>query len=119
MRSYTRTMGKICVILILALLANGCAHTFTRQKVAMSLAKGKTTKEEVLATFGIPEKKYLTPGMKIVSGGKELVLHNPIEVWIYSPHQLKLFDLLEPEPLRIVFTQDNIVSNYYYLSEDD
>jgi hypothetical protein len=112
-------MRTFYLILLMALLSAGCAHKFTQEKVEVSLCKGKTTKQEVLTIFGEPYGKYMSPGMNIVSGGKEHVLHNRVEIWLYSPHQLKLYDYLDSETLRIVFNSDGIVSNFNFQTDGD
>ena len=112
-------MLKFYLMLVVVLLSSGCAHKFTQEKVQETLCKGKTTKQEVLAIFGEPDNKHMNPGMKIVSGGREHVLHNQVEIWLYSPHQSKLIDMLESETLRIVFTPNGIVSNYDFQTDGD
>ena len=113
-------MRKLYLMLMMALLSSGCAHKFTQEKVEVALCKGKTTKHEVLEIFGEPKGKYMSPGMNIlVSGGKEQLLHDQVEIWLYSPHQSKLIDLLEPETLRIVFNTDGIVSNFDFQTDGD
>ncbi len=107
-------MRIVVLLFVIGLLSSGCAHKFTQQKVETNLIKGKTTQQMVLAVFGEPDRKYMTPGMNIVSGGKSRVMHKPYEVWLYTLHQSKLINFLKPEQLRIIFNSDRIVSNYYY-----
>jgi uncharacterized GH25 family protein len=107
-------MRTFSLMLVMVLLSSGCAHKFTQQDVEAALSKGKTTKQVVLAIFGEPYRKDKTPGMKIVSGGKEQVLHTPVEIWLYSSHQVALFEMLEPKTLRVIFDTDGIVSNFDY-----
>ena len=97
----------------------GCAHKFTPASIEQSIIKGKTTKQEVLALLGEPVKKYTRAGMKITAGKKESVLQKPTEVWLYSPHQIRLIDLFEPEPLRIMFDDNGVVSYYDYRDDGD
>src|SRR5690349_6873688 len=82
-------MRSYVLFLAIILLLPACAHKFNQAKVD-TIVKGKTTKEEVQMAFGKPNKIIKNGGMKIVSGYMEYVLHKPREVWIYSPHQIKL-----------------------------
>lgn len=112
-------MRSFLLIFITMVLSSGCSHKFTYEKVEMTLSKGKTTKQEVLSAFGEPDMKYVNPGMKLVSDGNERTLHKPSEVWLYSPHRLRMVEMLEPEMLRVIFNSDGIVSNFDYQRDDD
>lgn len=112
-------MRSLALLLVMIILLPGCAHKFNQEKVSLSIIKGKSTKQEVLTAFGQPDKIMKTAGMKIVSGKKEYVLHKPSEVWVYSPHQIKLVDLIESELLKIIFNEEGVVRTYYYFDDDD
>lgn len=112
-------MRTVCMLMVIVMLLSGCADTFTREKVELTLAKGSTTKQEVLAFFGKPSRKYTNPGMKMTAGKTEQLVHGPFEVWIYSPHETQIADLLEAESLRIIFNEAGIVSNYEYKDDGD
>jgi hypothetical protein len=109
----------IMVLIATAMLMAGCGHKFTQKTIDQAIIKGKTTKKDVIAIFGEPQLKYTSPGMKISSGKDERVLHKPSEVWIYSPHKYKFIDMLEPEPLRIMFDDQGVVSNFDYKDAND
>ncbi len=111
-------MRPYILFLAIILLLPACAHKFNQAKVD-TIVKGKSTKEEVQMAFGKPDKIIKNGGMKIVSGYMEYVLHKPREVWIYSPHQIKLVDLFESELLKISFDDNGVVINYYYEDDDD
>jgi hypothetical protein len=104
--------------LMMVVALSGCAHRFTPEKVGLVIVDGKTTKQEILAAFGAPDKKLKTPGMKMLSRTKEYVIQNPREVWLYSPHQLKLLDSLEPETLKIIFNEAGVVVRYDFSTDD-
>lgn len=112
-------VSRIFLMFIMIAFLAGCAHKFTQAAVEQSVTKGKTTKQEVLALLGDPVKKYKTGGMKIISGKKESVLREASEVWLYSPHRFKLIDWFEPEPLRIMFDDNGIVSYCDYRDDGD
>lgn len=105
-------------LLMMVMLLSGCAHKFTPETVARAIVNGKTTKNEVLASFGPPDKIMKTAGMKIISGSTVHVIHKSREVWRYSPHQLKLLDSIEPEPLKIVFDDDGVVAYFDFRTDD-
>lgn len=105
--------------MLLLLLLSGCADTFSHKKVEQTLIKGSTTKQEVLAVFGKPYGKYTNPGVKITAGGKEQLLRGSFEVWLYSPHEVRIEDLVEEETLRIIFNEAGIVTNYEYRDDGD
>jgi hypothetical protein len=107
------------VMLGVVVLLSGCADTFSRQRVELTLVKGSTTRQEVLDFFGKPSGKYTNPGMKMTAGGKEQVLNPSFEVWLYSPHETRLADLLESESLRIIFNEAGIVTGYEYKDDGD
>ena len=109
----------IMIVFATAMFSAGCGHKFTQATIEQTIIKGKTTKKDVIAILGEPELKYTSPGMKITSGDNERMLHKPSEVWIYSPHKYKFIDLIEPEPLRIMFDEQGVVSNYDYKDDDD
>src|SRR5262245_27891590 len=111
---WRNAMRSYVLLFAIILLLPACAHKFNQAKVDTSIVKGKTTKEDVQSAFGKPDKIIKTGGMKIVSGYKEFVLHKPREVWIYSPHQIKLVDLFESELLKISFDDNGVVVNYQY-----
>lgn len=111
---------RVVVLLIVAVATlSGCAHKFTPEQVGLAIVSGKTTQQEVLKAFGEPDRRMRTPGMKMVSGTKEHVVHKPREVWWYSPHQLKLIDVIEPEPLTIVFDENGVVVRYDFVVDTD
>jgi hypothetical protein len=110
---------RIFLMLVTAVFLAGCIHKFTQESLEQSITKGKTTKQEVLALLGEPVKRYKKGGMTTTLGKKELVLQKPGEVWVYSSHRFRLFDLIEPEPLRIMFDENGIVSYYDYKDEGD
>lgn len=117
-----RKQGKQRVLMLLLMLMAiiaGCADTFSHKKVAQTLVKGSTTKQEVLAAFGKPNGKYTNPGMKMSSGGIEHHLSHPFDVWLYSPHESKVVDLIEEETLRIIFNHEGIVTNYEFNDDGD
>jgi len=108
----------IPLLLMAIVTVSGCAHTFTAEKVGLVLVSGKTTQQEVLEAFGSPKRKLKTPGMKITTGTNVQVVHASREVWWYSPHQMKLIDAIEPEPLTIVFDENGVVVRYDYAVDD-
>jgi len=112
-------MRKLYMMLTVVMLLSGCAEMFTHKKVEQSLIKGSTTKQEVLAVFGKPYGKYTNPGVKITVEGKEQLLRGPFEVWLYSPHEVRIEDLVEEETLRIIFNEAGIVTNYEYKDDGD
>lgn len=113
-------MRMLSMMLAVVLLLSGCADTFTHKKVEQSLIKGVTTKQEVLAVFGKPYGKYTNPGMKATVGGKEQqLLRGSFEVWLYSPHTVRIEDFVEEETLRIIFNEAGIVTNYDYKDDGD
>lgn len=112
-------MRAFITLLAMVTLLSGCADTFTHTMVEQSLVKGSTTKQEVLAAFGKPYGKYTNPGMKATVGGKEQLLRSPFEVWLYSPHTVRIEDLIEEETLRIIFNEAGIVTNYEYKDDGD
>ncbi len=111
-------MRTVIPLLLMIVTLSGCAHKFTREKVELAIVNGKTTKNEILESFGAPDKKVKTPGMKIVSGTKEYVIHKSLEVWWYSPHQLKWLDVLEPETLKIIFDDKGVVTHFDFEADD-
>jgi hypothetical protein len=107
------------IFILLVFMLSACADTFSREKVEQTLIKGVTTKHEVLAVFGKPNGKYTIPGVKMSSGGKGFLLQKPCDVWLYSPHERLLKDLIEEEILRIIFNNEGIVTNYEYRDDGD
>jgi len=111
-------MYVVVSLLMMVVMLSGCAHRFTPEKVMQTIVSGKTTKQEILESFGAPDKRLKAPGMKIVSRTKAQVVHKPQEVWWYSPHQFKWLDAIEPEPLRIIFDEEGIVVRYDFVVDD-
>jgi hypothetical protein len=112
-------MRSLVLIFVFIVFLPGCAHKFTHEKVNLTIIKGKTTKQDVLAAFGSPDKEIKTAGMKIVTEKQEYVLHKSREAWLYSPHQVKLIDYIDTEPLKIVFDDNGVVITYFYFSKDE
>jgi len=108
----------IIMLFATVMFLTGCGHIFTQTTIDQTIMKGKTTKKDVISMLGQPQLKYTSPGMRIAAGNIEQILHKPCEVWIYSPHKYKFIDILEPEPLRIMFNEHDVVSNYDYRDDD-
>jgi len=100
------------LLLAATVLLCGCLHKITPESVVQEIIVGKTTKKDVLSSYGRPYMKYKTPGMSITSGDKKQVLHNGGEAWFYYVHYLGALDLMEQETLRILFNDRGIVSSY-------
>jgi hypothetical protein len=100
------------ILLAALVLLAGCVYKITRETVDHEIIVGKTTKREVLNRFGVPYMKFRTPGMSIVSGKKEQVLHKPGEAWLYYVHYLGTLDFIEQETLRIQFNDKGVVLSY-------
>lgn len=114
-----KTRIRLLMILVLCCLCS-CADRFTRQTLESSLIKGKSTRTEVRALLGEPLKRYTTKGVRISAGNAgSTMIAKPVEVWLYSPHALRLIDLLEPEPLRVMFDANGVVTNYDFQDDDD
>ncbi len=103
---------RFALAIITVVLLSGCAHKFTRESVELAITKGKTTKNEVLKSFGQPDRIWKTSGIKMSSGDDEYVIHSSREVWSYSNRTLKLLDVLEPDMMKIVFDESGIVVYY-------
>lgn len=112
-------MRLFIMMLAVVMLVSGCAETFTHKMVEQRLVKGSTTKQEVLAVFGKPYGKYTNPGIKATIGGDEQLLRGSFEVWLYTPHTVRIEDLVEEETLRIIFNEAGIVANYEYRDDGD
>lgn len=110
-------MKRIVLILVTLLLSAGCAHKIPAQKVGQGIAKGKTTKQEVLNLFGDPEQRHKTPGMKIVSGDRVHVVHSPVEAWKYSLDTTGSNDMAPMDTLMLFFNREGVVSSYVFMEE--
>jgi hypothetical protein len=106
-------------LLLMAVSLCDCAHKFTPETVGLMIVVGKTTKKEILNSFGEPDRKSKTIGMKIVTGKTVRVIQKPQEIWWYSPHEIKWFDVIEPEPLKIVFDDKGVVARYDFAVDED
>ena len=111
-------MRVIVRLLLMVALLSGCAHKFTPEQLDQVIVIGKTTKNEIVEYFGPPDKKEKTGGIKIISGKKEQIIHKSQEIWWYSPHQFKWLDVIEPEPLKIVFDDNGVVVQYDFEIDD-
>ena len=100
------------IVLMATVMLTGCVHKITKQTAWQEIITGKTTKQEILERFGAPYMKYRTPGLTIVSGQKEQLLHKPGEAWFYYVGYLGTLDIFEQETLRIQFNDKGIVSSY-------
>lgn len=112
-------VNRIFLMLVTVAFLAGCAHTFTHATVEQSVIIGKTTKQDVRALLGEPVRKGKRVGMRIMTDNKESVVQKPAEVWLYSPHRFRVVDLFEPEPLRIIFDDNGVVSYYDYRDDGD
>lgn len=110
-------MKRIALILAALLLSAGCAHKIPAQKVAQGIAKGKTTKQEVLTLFGDPYRVHKTPGMKIVSGDRVHVVHPPAEAWKYSLDTTGVNDKAPMDTLILFFNREGVVSSYVFMED--
>lgn len=110
-------MKRIALMLVTLLLSAGCAHKIPAQKIGQGIAKGKTTKQEVLNLLGDPYQRHKTPGMKIVSGERVHVVHSPVEAWKYSVDTTGMSDKAPMDTLMLFFNTEGVVSSYVYMEE--
>jgi len=102
------------ILLAATMLLVGCVHKVTKETVDQEIITGKTTKQEILDRFGVPSMKYRTPGLSIVSGQKEHLLHKPGEAWFYYVGYLGTLVFMKQETLRIQFNDNGVVSSYTF-----
>jgi len=112
------TMKKLLLICAAVLFAFGCIRTIPTEKVEQFIIEGKTTKAEVVERLGRPDLKYKTPGMTINSGDKTVVLHQPVETWVYLKNIFEVLDLSEETYLKVNFNKDGIVTSYDVMNEE-
>ena len=111
-------MRMLFLICAAVLFTAGCIRTIPTTDVEQIIIEGKTTKAEVIKRFGRPHLKYKTPGMTITSGDKAVVVHQPVETWVYLKNIFEVLDVSSETYLKVNFDKDGIVTSYDVVNDE-
>ncbi len=106
----------LCFALIGCLLLAACASppppplSLNRDRIARSITKGRTTKEQVLAEFGEPIRRSITE-MTLPNVNADMM---PFETWTYSRMRVRAYAPADVGVLIVMFNKKGVVTGYTF-----